>query len=78
MYVVVRLEDIYDFGKGSAGPQDRFLIIPWSHVELEPAQQRLVVNADAATLEAAPTVYELPNTVTPTWDREIRHYWTEQ
>jgi sporulation protein YlmC with PRC-barrel domain len=77
-YVVVRLKDIYAFGKGIAGPQDRFLLIPWSHVRLDVAHQQLVVNADAVALTAAPSYFDLPNASTPTWDTEIRDFWAAQ
>ena len=48
LYVVVRVKDIYDFGKGGSGPQDRFLMVPWSHLDLDTAHQRLVTDVAPA------------------------------
>lgn len=78
LYVVVRLEDLYDFGKGGGGPQDRFLIVPWSHLELDTAHQRIVTDVSMAAVAEAPRVFDLPNTSTPTWDAEIRSFWASQ
>ena len=77
-YVIVRLKDIYAFGKGGGAPQDRFLVIPWSHVRLNPAHHEILLDVDGMSVASAPTLDDLPNTVTPTWDREIRQYWLEQ
>lgn len=77
-YVIVRLEDIYAFGKGGGAPQDRFLVIPWSHVQLDPAHHAVMLDVDAVAVSHAPTLDNVPNTVTPTWDREIRQYWSHQ
>ena len=78
LYVVVRVKDIYDFGKGGSGPQDRFLMVPWSHLELDTAHRRLVTDVAMAAVAQAPSVFDLPNTSTPTWDAEIRSFWAAQ
>jgi sporulation protein YlmC with PRC-barrel domain len=75
-YVIVRLKDIYDFGKGGGGPQDRFLVIPWSHLRIADAS-RLILDVDAAFVEGAPLLHNLPNTDSPTWDADIQAYWTQ-
>ena len=78
LYVVVRVKDIYDFGKGGSGPQDRFLMVPWSRLELDTAHRRLVTDVAMAAVAQAPSVFSLPNTSTPTWDAEIRSFWAAQ
>jgi sporulation protein YlmC with PRC-barrel domain len=76
-YIVVVLEDKYNFGKGAShGPQNRFLLIPWSYLQLDTANQQLIV--EAARLEAAPVLKVLPDTDQPNWDAAISQYWTAQ
>jgi sporulation protein YlmC with PRC-barrel domain len=77
-YVIVRLKDIYAFGKGGGAPQDRFLVIPWSHVRLDPAHHEILLDVDAVAVTRAPTFDDLPDTVTPAWDAEIQTYWAQQ
>lgn len=74
-YLVVRIEDIYDFGKGSSGPQDRFMLIPWANVQVDRTHQQLIVDVKASVLYEAPAGYELPDTTIPLWDAEIRQFW---
>jgi hypothetical protein len=78
-YIVVLLEDKYNFGKGAShGPQNRFLLIPWSHLQLDTANQRLIADVDTARLEAAPVLKKLPNTAQPNWDAAVQQYWAAQ
>jgi sporulation protein YlmC with PRC-barrel domain len=78
VYVVVRIVDIYDFGKGGSGPQERFFLIPWPHVTPDTAHHQLMADVSAAVLAEAPTVFDLPDTATPEWDAEAQHFWAQQ
>jgi hypothetical protein len=76
-YVVVFLEDIYNFGKGAAHePQDHFLVIPWTHLKLDAAKQ-LVADADAAFINEAPLLTEPPEPAVAGWDSAIEVYWAK-
>jgi sporulation protein YlmC with PRC-barrel domain len=75
-YVIVRIEDVYDFGKGGGGPQDRFLVIPWSHL-LIAGPSILRLDVDAAFVDRAPRLNDLPNTDSPLWDADIQAYWAQ-
>jgi sporulation protein YlmC with PRC-barrel domain len=77
-YVIVRLKDVYAFGKGGGAPQDRFLVIPWSHVQLDPTHHALMVDVDAVAVATAPSFDDLPDTITPTWDSQVRQFWAQQ
>ncbi len=77
-YAVVRIADPYNFGKGSSGPQDHYLVVPWSHMRPDGAQPQLVVDVTDTVLAAAPLAYEVPNTTTPGWDAAIEQFWAEQ
>jgi sporulation protein YlmC with PRC-barrel domain len=77
-YVVVFLEDLYNFGKGAThAPQDHYLPIPWAHVTLDTAHQQLVVDADATFVTEAPVLTTPPDTSVAEWDRAVQSYWTE-
>lgn len=77
-YVVVFLKDILNFGKGAMHPpQDHYLLIPWSHLKLDAANLELTVDVDAAFVDDAPVLVELPNTSTPDWDVTIQQYWAK-
>lgn len=78
-YLVVRLEDRLNYGKGADhGPADHFLLIPWSLVRIDVAPARLVVTADPARLDTAPVLLTLPDTTRPGWDAAIHAYWSAQ
>src|SRR5688572_11306009 len=54
-YIVVVLEDKFNFGKGASHePQNRFLLVPWSYLKLDTANQRLIADMDAAHLKSVP------------------------
>jgi sporulation protein YlmC with PRC-barrel domain len=75
-YLIVLLKDKYNFGKGAdQGPQDQYLLIPWSLVRFDIAHGRLIAAVDSARLDAAPILDELPDTTQPDWDAAIRDYW---
>ena len=76
-YVIVRLKDVYAFGKGGGAPQDRYLVIPWSHVQLDPTHHEILLDVDAVAVARAPSFNDLPDTVTPTWDRQVRQFWSQ-
>lgn len=78
-YVIVILEDKYHFGKGAYWePQDKFLLIPWSHLRLDTAHWILAADVDAAILAQAPVLDDLPDTAPSDWDAAVRHYWADQ
>lgn len=77
-YVIVRLKDVYAFGKGGGAPQDRFLVVPWVHVRLDPAHHELLLDVDAVAVAGAPRFDDLPDTVTPMWDHQVRQFWSQQ
>jgi sporulation protein YlmC with PRC-barrel domain len=76
-YVIVFIEDIYNFGKGAIhGPQDHYLPIPWSHLTLDATHQQLVVDAAAEFIKDAPVLTDLPDTSVAGWDADAAAYWT--
>jgi sporulation protein YlmC with PRC-barrel domain len=77
-YVVVYIKDIYNFGKGATnGPEDQYLLIPWSHLKLAASTHTLVIDAGASFIGAAPVLYERPDTAVDGWDKSIASYWPE-
>ncbi len=75
-YVVVLLPDKYHFGKGAYGPpNNKFLLIPWSHLKLDATHQVLVADVDRANLVQAPVLNRVPDTSPPDWDATIAQYW---
>jgi sporulation protein YlmC with PRC-barrel domain len=77
LYAVILLEDIYNFGKGAVnGPQDKYLLIPWSRVCMQEHKQ-LKVELTAGELAEAPTFYRLPDTTDPAWDVVVRQFWAD-
>jgi sporulation protein YlmC with PRC-barrel domain len=77
-YVVVFIKDIYNFGKGAVnGPQDHYLLIPWSHLKLDAADQQLQVNVDSSIVKDAPDFDQPPDTSIAGWDKAVSMYWTE-
>ncbi len=78
-YLIVLLKDKYNFGKGAVhGPQDQYLLIPWSHLRFDVAHALLIVDVDTARLDAAPILNDLPDTAQPNWDGMLRTYWAAQ
>ena len=78
-YLIVLLKDKYNFGKGAIhGPQDRYLLIPWTRLRFDVAHALLIADVDAARLDAAPVLNDLPDTAQPNWDGTIRTYWATQ
>jgi sporulation protein YlmC with PRC-barrel domain len=77
-YVVVLIEDIYNFGKGAThGPQDHYLALPWSRLTMDAATRQVTVNVKASVVEEAPLFIEVPDTSTEGWDSEVVRYWEE-
>lgn len=77
-YVVVFIEDIYNFGKGAVHePQDHYLVIPWSYLTLDSANEQLVMRVDAKFAKNAPMLNDPPDTSVAGWDTAIELYWTE-
>ena len=75
-YGVVLLPDKYHFGKGANHPpDDDYLLIPWAHLKLDAAHQVLVADVDAAILDKAPVLDNLPDPSLPDWDAPLRQFW---
>lgn len=78
LYALVRLEDIYNFGKGAwRDPQDKYLPIPWSHLRVLSGRQ-LKIDVDVDVLAEAPSFAEPPDTAVPSWDEAIQRFWAEK
>jgi sporulation protein YlmC with PRC-barrel domain len=77
-YVIVLIEDIYNFGKGAThGPQDHYLALPWSRLMVDAAKRQVMINVEASRVDNAPLFKDVPDTSVEGWDSEVVHYWEE-
>lgn len=64
---------------GFLGIGENSVAIPWQQVQLDEAEERLVVDVETETLENAPTLdlegWEAPTD--PDWDADIRQFWQQ-
>ena len=68
---------IMSFG-GFLGIGDKWFVIPFDAVTLDPVNNNFIFDVDKQRLENAPGFNQdqLPDTTDPNWDQEIRSYWS--
>ncbi len=67
---------IMSFG-GFLGIGDKWFVIPFDAVTLDPVNNNFIFDVEKDRLENAPGFNQdqLPDTTDPNWDQEIRSYW---
>jgi hypothetical protein len=67
---------IISFG-GFLGLGDKWFVIPFDAVTLNPLDQTFIFDVEKEMLENAPGFDpdQLPDTTDPTWDADVRGYW---
>ena len=65
---------------GFLGIGESITAIPWDALTMSPGDNTIVLNMTADELKNAPqlTVDNLPETVDPNWDANVRQWWQTQ